>query len=125
MALQDKAMAARAILDVDHFRHMTGNDQALQAEIIQLFRAQAELWARLLIPDAPVQTWEDAAHTLKGAARGLGLWTLADACEDAEELARAGAVHGPQVVRALAHIRNELEVALEALADDPVGAAAR
>jgi HPt (histidine-containing phosphotransfer) domain-containing protein len=108
-------MAARAIIDVDHFRHMTGNDQALQAEIIQLFRAQAELWARLLIPDAPVQTWEDACHTLKGAAKGLGLWALAEACEGAEELARAGAVHGPQVVRALALVRAELAEALEAL----------
>ncbi|MBI1186875.1 MAG: Hpt domain-containing protein [Alphaproteobacteria bacterium] len=108
-------MAARAIIDVDHFRHMTGNDQALQAEIVQLFRAQAELWARLLIPDAPVQTWEDSCHTLKGAARGLGLWALADACEDAEELARAGAVSGPGVSRALGRVRAKLAEALDAL----------
>lgn len=108
-------MAALAILDLDHFRHMTGNDRDLQQEIVALFRAQAELWQRLLIPDAPVQTWEDAAHTLKGAARGLGLWQVADACEEAEELARAGAVEGAAINRALAHVRAELAEALSAL----------
>lgn len=108
-------MAARAVLDLEHFRHMTGNDHDLQVEILSLFRAQAELWRRLLIPAAPVSTWEDAAHTLKGAARGLGLWQLADACEEAEELARAGAVQGPAIINALANIRAELAEALTAL----------
>ncbi|MGE0830177.1 MAG: Hpt domain-containing protein [Hyphomonadaceae bacterium] len=108
-------MGARAILDEAHFRHMTGNDRALQAEILMLFRAQAELWDRLLIPDAPLQTWSEAAHTLKGSARGLGLWSLADACEAAENMAEAGAIEGPQIHRALGRVRAELHDALEAL----------
>lgn len=108
-------MAALAILDLDHFRHMTGNDRDLQQEIVSLFRAQAELWRLLITPDSPVQTWEDACHTLKGAARGLGLWQLADACEDVEQLSRAGAVEGADVTRALAHVRLELVIALDAL----------
>jgi HPt (histidine-containing phosphotransfer) domain-containing protein len=110
--------AARTILDVDHFRHMTGDDSRLQAEIVQLFRAQAELWRRLLIPDAPVCTWRDCAHTLKGAARSMGLWRLADACEDAEALAVAGVVESPAITRALAHVREGLAEALDALPED-------
>ncbi|MBL8550501.1 MAG: Hpt domain-containing protein [Hyphomonadaceae bacterium] len=111
------APAARdqAILDEAHFRHMTGDDGALQAEILALFRAQSELWSRLLIPDAPVQTWAEAAHTLKGSARGLGLWRLADACEEAEEAARSGAKEGPPITAALRRVRMELENALNAL----------
>jgi HPt (histidine-containing phosphotransfer) domain-containing protein len=108
-------MTALAVLDEDHFRHMTGDDRALQAEILMLFRAQAELWSRLLIPDAPVHTWAEAAHTLKGSARGLGLWRLAEACEDAETAARSGALEGPSITEALRRVRAELADALDAL----------
>ncbi|MGE0045249.1 MAG: Hpt domain-containing protein [Hyphomonadaceae bacterium] len=108
-------MGARAKLDAEHFRHMTGGDAALQAEILQLFRAQAELWNRLLIPDAAVSTWADAAHMLKGSARGLGLWALADACEDAEKIGRSGALESRAIDRALCRVRGELADALEAL----------
>ena len=84
-----------AILDTDHFRHMTGDDRALQQEIILLFRGQAQLWRRLIIPDAPVHTWRDAVHSLKGSARGLGLWRLAEACEAAEASGTPGAPAAP------------------------------
>lgn len=108
-------MGARAKLDAEHFRYMTGGDCVLQAEILQLFRAQSELWQRLLIPDAAVCTWTDAAHMLKGSARGLGLWALADACEDAEKIGRSGALDRRAIDRALTSVRSELTDALEAL----------
>ncbi|MBI1251589.1 MAG: hypothetical protein GC189_08970 [Alphaproteobacteria bacterium] len=108
-------MGARAILDRDHFGAMTGDDAALQAEIVALFRAQAELWMRLLVVDAPVQTWRDAAHTLKGSARGLGLWALADACERAEWLGRSGETDGREIAAGLAQARAALAEALAAL----------
>ncbi|MDX2237733.1 MAG: Hpt domain-containing protein [Hyphomonadaceae bacterium] len=108
-------MGARAILDEEHFGMMTGGDAALQAEIVTLFRAQAELWTRLLVVDAPVQTWRDAAHTLKGSARGLGLWALADACAQAEQLGRGGAVDGREIAAGLERARAALADALAAL----------
>lgn len=104
-----------AAVDISHFHAMTGGDGELQAEIIGLFRQQAQIWARLLIPDAPVQTWKDAAHTLKGSARGLGLWPLAQACADAELLATSGQKDGPAIAAGLAKARAALEEALEAL----------
>ena len=104
-----------ATVDIGHFHAMTGGDGELQAEIIGLFRQQAEIWARLLIPDAPVQTWKDAAHTLKGSARGLGLWPLAQACADAELLASSGQKDGPAIAAGLAKARAALDDALEAL----------
>jgi HPt (histidine-containing phosphotransfer) domain-containing protein len=101
--------------DRAHFAMMTGGDAALQAEIVALFKVQAQLWSRLLIPDAPTATWTDAAHTAKGSARGLGLWRLAEACEEAERLGRAGAVEGAMVAAALARVREALGEALGAL----------
>lgn len=104
-----------ATFDRDHFAMMTGGDDALQAEIVAMFRVQAQLWSRLLIPDAPTATWADAAHTAKGSAKGLGLWRLAAACDEAESLGRAGAMEGAMVAAALARVREALAEALGAL----------
>lgn len=108
-------MTAATALDLEHFRAMTGDDPALQAELRGLFSAQAVLWRRLLVPDAPVETWRDAAHTLKGSARGLGLWALAEACAEVESAARSGSREGPRVASALGKARRALDEALEAL----------
>jgi HPt (histidine-containing phosphotransfer) domain-containing protein len=101
--------------DRAHFAMMTGDDPALQAEIVAMFRVQAQIWVRLLTPDAPTGTWADAAHTAKGSAKGLGLWRLADACAEAETLGRAGAVEGALVAAALQRVRTALDEALNAL----------
>lgn len=101
--------------DRAHFAMMTGDDAALQVEILAIFRVQAALWGRLLIPDAPTSVWADAAHTVKGSAKGLGLWRLAEVCEDAESLGRAGAVEGAPVKAVLSRVRHALDEALQAL----------
>jgi HPt (histidine-containing phosphotransfer) domain-containing protein len=78
------------VLDRAHFAHMTAGDRALQREIVGLFRDQAAGWDAAL---AAGSEWRDAAHTLKGSARGIGLVKLAAACEAAEiegEVALAG-----------------------------------
>jgi hypothetical protein len=106
------------VFDQAHFAMMTAEDAALQVELIGLFREQALLWRRLLIPDAPTHTWRDAAHSVKGTARGLGLWALAEACENVEALAQAGAVEGRWVSEQLARVRGRLEEALGALKDE-------
>lgn len=103
------------VFDNAHFDHMTGGDVSLQAELITLFCDQAELWRRVMIPEAPTPLWRDAAHTAKGSAKGLGLWALADACEDAEMLGRTGAIEGAIVAATLARARAALDVALNAL----------
>lgn len=92
------------ILDRAHFDHMTGADRALQLEVLQLFRDQADGWRTGL---AAAANWRDAAHTLKGSARGIGLTRLATACEAAETAADPGA--------ALALVQAALTEALSAL----------
>ena len=53
-------------------------------EVLGLFREQAAMWVRLLDPEDQAGAWRDGAHTLKGSARGIGAFALADACEAAE-----------------------------------------
>lgn len=100
------------IFDSVHFEHMTGGDRALQVEVIGLFRAQVADWGLLLAPDQPASVWRGAAHTIKGSARGIGLWVLADTCERAEA---ASYVSGAEVTAALGDINAALAEALEAL----------
>ncbi len=95
------------ILDHAHFDAMTGGDGALQLEIIGLFRGQVSAWTQLLTPDA---NWRDAAHTVKGSARGIGLWPLAQVCEAAEAARDAG-----ELAVALQRVRACLDEALAVL----------
>lgn len=93
------------VLDRAHFEHMTGDDPALQAEIVGLFQGQVEAWTTGLA----AESWGEAVHKLKGSARGIGLDALASACEAAERAS-------PQdVSAALACVRAALDEALTAL----------
>jgi HPt (histidine-containing phosphotransfer) domain-containing protein len=100
------------VLDRAHFDHMTGGDRALQAEIIGLFRAQADGWSGAF---AAGQGWREAAHTLKGSARGIGLHALATACEAAE--AAAGDEEGPALMRLRAALQDALAALEQFVAD--------
>jgi HPt (histidine-containing phosphotransfer) domain-containing protein len=81
-------MAAAAV-DLDHLARYTGGDVALNAEILRLFDSQAsELVARLqaILEARDAKSWKEAIHTLKGAARGIGAFSLGDAAAAAEPI---------------------------------------
>jgi HPt (histidine-containing phosphotransfer) domain-containing protein len=88
------------MLDHNHFLMMTGGDRALQSEVADLFRGQAEAWRAALTEDA-AGAWREAVHKLRGSARGIGFWALADACEAAEQAASGEAGPWLENVRAL------------------------
>jgi hypothetical protein len=94
------------ILDCAHFDHMTGADRALQLEVLGLFRGQVEGWRGAF---ASGEGWREAAHTMKGSARGIGFTQLAAACEAAERADEAGRA------AALAQVEAALGKALVAL----------
>ena len=78
----------RPVFDRAHLDRYTGGDAALNAELTGLMcdqarRCLAEMAAR---PPAAA-AWTAAAHTLKGAALGVGAFALADACARAETAA--------------------------------------
>ncbi len=71
------------IFDTQYFSEATAGDVALQREVADLFRGQVPSW-RERLSDAEPRARSDAAHTIKGSARGMGLYALAIACEAAE-----------------------------------------
>ena len=71
-------------LDLVHLSKYTFGDRSLEAELMGLFRSQAGVYISRLEAAANAKDWRDAAHSLKGSARGLGAWALADLAEEAE-----------------------------------------
>jgi HPt (histidine-containing phosphotransfer) domain-containing protein len=69
-------------VDFAYLERFTAGDAAVVEEVLGLFREQAAMWGPMLEADQP--GWRDAAHTVKGMARGIGAFALGDACEAAE-----------------------------------------
>lgn len=71
-------------IDLPHFEAATFGDRALQDEVLALFAAQA---GKLLVT---IRTEEgraraEAAHALKGAARGIGAFAVAEEADRIEQ----------------------------------------
>ena len=85
-------MAKRDIqgfVDFGHLEDYVQNDGAIIDEVLGLFQQQAELWGPML--DSSQTGWRDAAHTLKGAAAGIGAHEVRDLAEAVEKGAAEGA----------------------------------
>jgi len=95
----EKKMARRNLtgaVDFAYLENFAANDAKVIEEVLNLFREQAGIWSSML--DASAEGWRDAAHTLKGAARGIGANHLGELCAAAEG---EGAQHLPDVLHAL------------------------
>jgi HPt (histidine-containing phosphotransfer) domain-containing protein len=93
--------AAEPVIDLVHLSRHTLGDAALETELLRLFEEQARAFAaRLRAPVAQNETARDMArdmeqrivlaHTLKGSARAIGAFALADAAQEYEDALRAG-----------------------------------
>lgn len=98
-------------IDFAHLDAYTGADPDLTEEVLSIFVEQSSLWMRLLAPNAPATSWRDAAHTMKGAALGIGAKALAQACGEAEVQAE-----GSPALRAA--LLDPLQSALDAVLSD-------
>lgn len=74
-----------APIDLDHLNRYVFGDQALLNEILGIFKEQAAAISDRMQPSMDDDAWRLAAHTLKGAARGVGAWSLGAAAERAEK----------------------------------------
>jgi len=79
-----EASPSQRPLDLVHLSKYTFGDRGLEAELLGLFRSQAGVYITRLEAAANAKDWRDAAHSLKGSARGLGAWGLADLAEEVE-----------------------------------------
>ena len=77
-------------VDIDHLNRYTGGNRALNEEILRLFDDQCSeilgrLEGQLLLDAADIdKIWRESAHALKGAARGVGAFSLGDSAAAAE-----------------------------------------
>lgn len=75
-------------IDVDHLQRMTLGDPGLEREVLAMFSTQsARILGELagLPPDAPTH-----AHTLKGSARAIGAFGVAEAAANLETALAGG-----------------------------------
>ena len=85
-------MPAAPAVDLSQLDRYTGGDRALNAEVLRLFDMQAgEIVGKLraILAAREAKSWREAAHTLKGAAKGIGAFRLAEAASQAEHLTPA------------------------------------
>lgn len=75
-------------IDLAHLRRYTLGDRRLELEILALFATQVPLTLATLRRAQSDRDWSNAAHSLKGSARAVGAWQLAELAECAERLAR-------------------------------------
>ena len=94
-------------IDIKHLEQYVFGDRALLDEILTIFIEQAAMWVDRMDPAAPDADWHHAAHTLKGASRGVGAWALGDLAERAEHLV------GPDQEASRRDLRLELKAAGE------------
>jgi HPt (histidine-containing phosphotransfer) domain-containing protein len=71
-------------IDLDHLARQTGGDLELEREILALFAQQCVRHLRTIHQAEDARARMDAAHTLKGAARAVGAWQVADAADAIE-----------------------------------------
>ena len=91
-------------VNFDYLEAYAGGDLEVVADVLQLFRGQAEIWLAGL--DDPGAGWRDLAHTIKGSAKGIGATALGDLADAAE---RGDASLAPQLRAALADVVAEIE----------------
>ena len=76
------------LVDFGYLESFAAGDAGVVAEVLQLYRGEAETWLGKLDPADP--SWGDVVHTIKGASRGIGAFALGDLCAQAEALGPSG-----------------------------------
>jgi HPt (histidine-containing phosphotransfer) domain-containing protein len=98
-------------IDVDHLKRMTLGDASLEREVLAMFAGQA---ARLIdaLAVLPPEAAE-LAHTLKGSARAIGAFHVADAAEALEAAIKDG--EPSEALAALRHAVAQARTAIDAM----------
>lgn len=81
------ALTGKEPIDRTHLARYTLGSPTLEREILGLFLAQLPLSIEQLRFAATDREWQIAAHTIKGSARAVGAWEIAELARDAEQSA--------------------------------------
>ncbi len=94
-------------VDIAHLSHYTGGDAGANAEVLTLFADQTAILLALLdtaLAKQDSKIWHETAHGLKGGARGIGAFQLADMAAVVE--AADPAADATQAARALDDLKS-------------------
>lgn len=80
-----RSMGEDRPVDLVYLSGLTMGDQALETEVLQMFAVQLPEYVEMLLSSTDEKELYTAAHTLKGAARSVGAFDLAEAAETAEK----------------------------------------
>lgn len=80
------AQAFNRPVDLVHLARYTLGNRSLEREVLSLFLTQSAIYLQRLKDAATSKDWVDAAHTIKGSAKSIGAWQLAQSAETAEAL---------------------------------------
>jgi HPt (histidine-containing phosphotransfer) domain-containing protein len=92
-------------VDLVHLAAMTQGDGDLEREVLSIFVSQAPVYVAAYRAARDAEGRRRAAHTLKGVARGIGAWRLAEAAELAESVDRLASIED-ETGRVCEFIRN-------------------
>ena len=73
-------------VDLVHLERQTLGNRSLEREVLELFLSRSEICLQRLKDAVEDKVWVDAAHAIKGSARGIGAWRVADSAQAAEAL---------------------------------------
>lgn len=102
--------ASQPVIDLVHLGRMTLGEKSLEAEVLALFDRQTDMLLTRM-EQAPPAAAAAFAHTIKGSARGIGAWRVAEAAE-AVERAAAGSADLTGVIGGLAAAVHEAHSAI-------------
>lgn len=93
-----------ATIDLEHLAKYTGGEKDLNGEILRLFDSQiASMVTELngLLASRDAKRWREIAHTIKGAARGVGAFEMGEAAARAEPVNPADSAQARAAVQKL------------------------
>ena len=82
-----EAQPGHPAIDLAHLARYTGGEPALNAEILRLFDGQVNAMVgdlHTVLASRDARRWKEIAHTIKGAARGVGAFRMGEAAAAAE-----------------------------------------
>jgi len=79
-----------------HLSKQTLGDHGLECEVLRLFDQMVRVYFGRLESSTTEADVLRHLHTLKGAASGVGAWTIADLAKDAEDEIRGGKPVNPE-----------------------------
>ncbi len=73
-------------IDWEHLARYTLGNKDVEKEVLELFARQSSHYVEKLKNATDASAWKEAAHTIKGSARGIGAWRVATKAEALEKL---------------------------------------